>query len=132
MANATVEEYMRAFYFLEKKNGVARSSELAKYMGISKAGVSEMLSSLSARGLLKVKRYSPAELTSKGRTLAKKMTFKHRVLETFLSKKLGFASARVHQEATKLEHASSDEVIERMYLLLGRPKRDPHGQPIRA
>lgn len=130
MAKSTEEEYVRAFYYLEKKNGAARASDLAAYLGVSKAGVSEMLSSLSGKGLVKARRYSQARLTPRGLTLARKMTFKHRVLELFLSKKLGFAPEAVHEEASRLEHAASDETVRRLYLMLGRPKRDPHGSPI--
>ncbi len=130
MVKSTEEEYVRAFYYLKKKNGTARASDLAEYLGISKAGVSEMLVSLSKKGLVRTRRYTPAKLTARGLSLARKMTFKHRVLELFLSKKLGFSSDRVHEEASRLEHAASDETVRRLYLLLGKPKRDPHGQPI--
>jgi DtxR family Mn-dependent transcriptional regulator len=36
----------------------------------------------------------------------------------------------VHAEAERLEHAVSDELIERMAERLGNPKVDPHGDPI--
>ncbi len=130
MENKAAEEYIRAFYYLQKKRGKAQSSELARYLKVSKAGVSEMLRTLSRRGLVKVRRYSPARLTAKGADLARKMTFKHRVLELFLVKKLRLPEDRVHDEASNLEHAISDDAIMRLYRLLGRPKRDPHGQPI--
>ncbi len=127
---STAEEYLRAFYYLQVKNGEVRSSELAKYLGVSKAGVSEMLPSLSRHGLLETKKYSPARLTSKGMRLARKMTFRHRVLEYFLCERLGLPQGKVHEEASRLEHAISDLSALRLYRMLGRPKRDPHGQPI--
>ena len=126
------EEYIRAFYYLEKKNGQARASELARYLGVSKAGVSEMLRSLARRGLVRVKKYSPARLTPRGSALARKMTFKHRVLESFLSGKLHMPLGNVHEEASRLEHAISDDAVMRLYRLLGRPKKDPHGSRISA
>jgi len=130
MGKATEEEYLRAFYYLERKNGAARASDLAAYLRISKAGVSEMLRSLSMRGLLKAKPYAPAKLTQKGLQLAKKMTFKHRVLEVFLSRKLRIPPERVHEEASRMEHAVSDSTLRRLYEFLGRPKYDPHGSLI--
>jgi DtxR family Mn-dependent transcriptional regulator len=36
----------------------------------------------------------------------------------------------VHDEAERLEHAASDELIERLARLLGEPQRDPHGNAI--
>lgn len=129
MEDRAAEEYVRAFYYLQKK-GKARSSELARYLKVSEAGVSEMLRTLSKRGLVKVRRYSPALLTRKGAGLARKMTFKHRVLESFLSEKLRMPPGRVHEEASRLEHAISDDASYRLYEMLGKPRRDPHGQPI--
>jgi len=43
---------------------------------------------------------------------------------------LGYAWDRVHDEAERLEHAASDELVERMALALGNPTSDPHGAPI--
>ncbi len=89
-----------------------------------------MLVFLDRAGLVKRRRYGLASLTRRGRSLARKMTFKHRVLESFLSKKLGMRASLVHREACALEHAASDDVIARLYKFLGRPSADPHGQPI--
>jgi DtxR family Mn-dependent transcriptional regulator len=36
----------------------------------------------------------------------------------------------VHEEAERLEHAASDQLIERMAEALGDPAFDPHGAPI--
>jgi len=36
----------------------------------------------------------------------------------------------VHAEAERLEHATSDELVERMASALGNPSHDPHGAPI--
>lgn len=130
MESQTAEEYLRALYYLQEKNGTAKASQLADYLGISKAGVSEMLRVLGKKGLLRARPYSPARLTSQGLCLAKKMTFRHRVLEFFLSRKLGMPPGRVHEEASRMEHAISDDATRRLYLMLGRPKQDPHGSPI--
>ena len=43
---------------------------------------------------------------------------------------LGFPWDRVHPEAEQLEHAASEELIERMADALGDPSHDPHGAPI--
>jgi DtxR family Mn-dependent transcriptional regulator len=44
--------------------------------------------------------------------------------------KLGYDWDSVHGEAERLEHAVSDELIERMAMALGNPQYDPHGAPI--
>ncbi len=44
--------------------------------------------------------------------------------------KLGYGWADVHEEAERLEHAASAELIDRMSEALGNPATDPHGAPI--
>ena len=55
---------------------------------------------------------------------------KHRLWETFLLKKLGFAWDKVHLIAEQLEHIKSSELIEKLDDFLGNPQFDPHGAPI--
>ena len=43
---------------------------------------------------------------------------------------LGYSWDEVHAEAERLEHAASDELIERIDQMLGHPTHDPHGDPI--
>lgn len=132
MGSKSEEDYVRALYYLRTKNGSAQSSQLASYLGVSKPGVSEMLGRLDKSGLVKKHFYGEATLTRKGLQLARKMTFRHRVLESFLSSSLKVPSGRVHAEACALEHAISDDTARRLYLLLGKPSSDPHGQPINS
>jgi DtxR family Mn-dependent transcriptional regulator len=54
------------------------------------------------------------------------------VLEAFLVERLGYTWDEVHEEAERLEHAASDELIDRMARVLGEPREDPHGHPIPA
>ncbi len=58
------------------------------------------------------------------------MIRRHRVLEVYLTQQLGYDWDGVHDEAERLEHAVSDELIERMAGALGDPRYDPHGAPI--
>jgi DtxR family Mn-dependent transcriptional regulator len=69
-------------------------------------------------------------LTAAGELAALRIIRRHRVLELFLAETLGYEWDRVHDEAERLEHAASDELIERLARLLGEPERDPHGNAI--
>ncbi|HMX41458.1 MAG TPA: metal-dependent transcriptional regulator, partial [Saprospiraceae bacterium] len=55
---------------------------------------------------------------------------KHRLWEVFLVEKLGFAWDEVHDLAEQLEHIQGDELVHRLDAFLGRPRFDPHGDPI--
>ncbi len=51
-------------------------------------------------------------------------------MELFLVQVMGMSWAEVHDEAEQLEHVVSERLIERIDEMLGRPTRDPHGDPI--
>ena len=54
----------------------------------------------------------------------------HRLWETFLVNVLGCSWDEVHHEAETLEHACSDDLINRIDAYLNFPRVDPHGNPI--
>ena len=130
MESASREDYLRGIYHLLEDEGYVKSVELADYLNITKPSVSQMLQELDREGLVDYKKYSKLRFTARGRNLAKKLTFKHRIIETFLKDVLKIRSDNIHEEAHKLEHAFSDEAIEKLKKLLGNPKEDPHGKPI--
>jgi DtxR family Mn-dependent transcriptional regulator len=69
-------------------------------------------------------------LTDAGRRAALLTLRRHRVIEAYLMTALGYSWDRVHDEAERLEHAASDELIDRMAAAIGEPTTDPHGAPI--
>ncbi|WP_285821120.1 metal-dependent transcriptional regulator [Cellulosimicrobium sp. Marseille-Q4280] len=103
---------------------------LAERMGVGASTVSETVRRLSAQGLLEHAPYGAIALTERGRLLALAMVRRHRLLETYLVSELGYGWDEVHDEAEVLEHAVSDLLVERIDARLGRPTRDPHGDPI--
>ena len=92
--------------------------------------VSGMIKRLSDQGLLAYEPYHVVRLTNEGRRAALRTLRRHRVIEAYLSIALGYPWDRVHDEAEQLEHAASDELIDRMALAIGEPIVDPHGAPI--
>ena len=130
MFTAHKEDYLRGLYILEEEKGKIKSIDLAHYLNVSKPSVSEMVQELNKEGLVSYKKYSTLKFTSKGRKIAQKLTFKHRLIELFLKNILRINSGNIHQEAHRLEHAFSDESIYKLNKLLGNPKKDPHGKPI--
>ena len=74
--------------------------------------------------------YAPVTLTQKGVDIGEKLTFKHRIIEVFLHDVLKIEKEKIHAEAERLEHACSDEVIQKLAGFLNNPKSDPHGSAI--
>ncbi|MBI2208455.1 metal-dependent transcriptional regulator [Candidatus Woesearchaeota archaeon] len=130
MESISREDYLRAVYHLMEEKDEVRSVEVADYLSVSKPSVSEMLKNLDADGLIQYKKYSKINLTKNGFKVAKNLTMRHRIIETFLKDMLKISPQKVHEEAHKLEHAFSQESIDKMKKLLNNPKKDPHGKPI--
>ena len=130
MQNIHKEDYLRAMYHLAEENQEIKSVDVASYLGVSKASVSEMLKSLDSLGFLEYRRYARIQLTKKGREAAQNLTARHRIIETFLRDMLKISERKIHDEAHNLAHAFSDESILRLNRLLGNPRLDPHGKPI--
>jgi DtxR family Mn-dependent transcriptional regulator len=126
----SVEDYLKAIYHLSNQGGFASTSDIAGMLDVAPPSVSGMVKRLSETGLIEHVPYRGVQLTAQGRRAALKMIRRHRILELFLTQQLGYDWGGVHAEAEQLEHAASDELIERMAGALGNPQYDPHGDPI--
>jgi DtxR family Mn-dependent transcriptional regulator len=124
------EDYLKAIYELEQQGSAAGTNDIAARLGIAAASVSGMVQRLSRLGLVRAERYRGARLTMSGRTAALQLIRRHRIIECYLVERLGFGWENVHDEAERLEHAASDELIARMADAIGNPTADPHGAPI--
>lgn len=125
-----VEDYLKVIYELETRGGAAATTDVATALQVAPASVTGMIRRLAAQGLLDHAPYRGVRLTEMGRRAALRTIRRHRILETYLTQVLGYAWDCVHDEAERLEHAASDDLIERMSAALGYPTVDPHGAPI--
>jgi DtxR family Mn-dependent transcriptional regulator len=125
-----VQDYAKAIFTLESREGAASTTELAALLEVRPASVSGMLRKLSALGLVEHERYRGVRLTKRGRRVALEVIRHHRLVELFLVENLGMTWDEVHAEAEVLEHALSEELEELIAAKLGNPTVDPHGEPI--
>jgi DtxR family transcriptional regulator, Mn-dependent transcriptional regulator len=126
----SAEDYLKAIFDGQEASGAASTTDVARSLRVSPASVTGMIKRLGAAGLVQHVPYRGASLTATGRRAALRVVRRHRVLETYLAAKLGYGWDSVHAEAERLEHAVSDELVERMAMALGDPRYDPHGTPI--
>lgn len=133
----SVEDYLKAIYhlsdhghFATTRGRFATTSEIAQRLGLSAPSVTGMVKRLSEQGLLTHEPYRGTRLTAEGRRIALRMLRRHRLIESYLVGFLGYRWDHVHDEAERLEHAVSDELVEKMAAALGHPAVDPHGDPI--
>ena len=130
MNNISKEDYLSAIYKYRNKNGEIKANLIAEKLQISSAAVSDMLKKLSNEGQIKYKKYKGIKLTDDGEEYAKKMVRRHRIWEVFLHQVVGLKWDEVHDEAHKLEHSTSDKLLNKMEEMLDFPEFDPHGDPI--
>jgi len=128
---AIAQDYLKVIWSaIEWGDPPITTKGLAARFATTQANVSETMRRLHRRGLVNYQPYKPVTLTSLGESLAVAMVRRHRLLETYLAQSLGYGWEEVHDEAERLEHAVSDEFLDRIDLLLGHPQIDPHGDPI--
>lgn len=126
----SIEDYLKAILELESRGTPAQTSAIAEILAVAPPSVSGMLKKLAEALFITHEPYRGVTLTSTGRRTALKVVRRHRILESYLTSMLGYDWDTVHDEAERLEHAVSDQLIDRMALALGNPRYDPHGAPI--
>jgi len=126
----SVEDYLKAIYGLCEAGDAASTSAIAGTLEIQPASVTGMVKRLAEDGLVEHVPYRGVRLTSRGVREALRVLRRHRILETYLCEQLGYSWDDVHGEAERLEHAASDDLIERMAAAMAFPRHDPHGAPI--
>lgn len=129
--SGAAEDYLKAIYKLHPPSGgTVSTSALADELGRSAAAVTNMVKSLAEKGHAEHVPYHGVRLTRSGEQAALRIIRRHRVIELYLIEKLGYRWDNVHAEAERMEHAASDELVDRMAAALGDPDFDPHGSPI--
>jgi DtxR family transcriptional regulator, Mn-dependent transcriptional regulator len=126
----TTEMYLRTVFELEEEGIVPLRARIAERLAQSGPTVSQTVARMERDGLLHVAGDRQLALTSAGRTLATRVMRKHRLAECLLVSVIQMPWEEVHIEACRWEHVISEEVERRLYELLDRPERCPHGNLI--
>jgi DtxR family Mn-dependent transcriptional regulator len=128
--SSAIEDYAKAIYALEERDGSVSTNALAERLGVTAASASGMVKRLGELGLAEHRPYRGVTLTDSGRRVALEVMRHHRLLELYLVQSLGVPWDRVHDEAEVLEHVLSEELEALIAAKLGHPTHDPHGDPI--
>lgn len=125
------EDYLKTIYsHTEWQSEPITPKALATRLGVAPSSVTEMVKKLAAAGLITHVPYGPLTLTDAGVLRATAVVRRHRVIETWLVREMGYAWDQVHEEAEVLEHSISDRLLEAINARLGYPECDPHGDRI--
>jgi DtxR family Mn-dependent transcriptional regulator len=125
-----MREYLAEIYRLQEHEPTVSTMSLADRLGVSPPAVPRMLKRLRSAGYLEYKPYQGVALTERGRLEALKEIRRHRLLEVFLVKVMGFTWDEAHEHSHDMERGLNDQLTERMAEMTGHPTRCPHGEPI--
>lgn len=123
-------DYLAATYKLGSNGDRVTTSALSERMHVSPAAASSMLKRLEESNFVERSSIDGITLTEQGVLAALQLVRRHRLLEVFLIKVMGYTWDQVDSEAHRLEHSISNAFEERMDALCGFPTHCPHGDPI--
>lgn len=124
------EDYLKIIWHLEQDRKKATVKVVADNLGVKSPTVLSMFHQLEKSSLISYNKTEGARLSLTGENNARKLVRKHRLIETFLETVLSMDEQHIHDEAEKLEHVISDQLMHRIDAYLGFPDKDPHGSPI--
>ncbi len=105
------ENYLETILILEKRNGIARSIDVANELNFSKPSVSRAVSILKKAGYLEIGPINQLLLTSSGREIAERIYERHLVLTKYLTD-LGVSEKIASEDACRIEHVLSEETFQ--------------------
>ncbi|HYJ34234.1 MAG TPA: metal-dependent transcriptional regulator [Candidatus Binatia bacterium] len=112
----SMAHYLQAIASLTRAGGTSVSA-IAERLGVSKAGVTSMLRSLTTRGLAKHEPYGDVTLTVEGQRLAARTERSRDVLTEFFGEILGLDPATAEEDACMIEHLVSPDSMVRFLRL---------------
>ncbi len=130
MVSIPNEDFLKQVFQLKSLGYKASTTALSKRLNISNAAITDMSRKLHHQGYVNYMRYREVELTAEGEKIAISVIRRHRLWELFLNRVLKIPWDKVHAEAERLEHQTSDYLIGKIDDFLNFPAVDPHGDPI--
>lgn len=128
--SSAVQDYLKAIHRLGGDEQMVYPMDIATVLNVRAPSVTGMLKRLAEAGWIHYEPGKGAMLSELGRTEARRVIRRHRLVELFLTRVLGLDWSEVDAEAEALEHAISPRLEQAIAEHLGEPLEDPHGHPI--
>ncbi len=127
---AAMRRYAAEIYRLQEDAKYVGLTELAEHVNASLQAISRMLARLREGGFVEHEPYRGVRLTAQGEQIALPSIRRHRLVEMYLVRKMGFGWHEVHDLSDQFELGINDLLEDRIDELAGHPTRCPHGEPI--
>lgn len=113
------ENYLETILILEKRNGIARSVDVAHELNFTKPSVSRAVSALKEAGYVEIGPINQLLLTAEGRKIAEEIYERHCTIEAYLIS-IGVSAETAAEDACRMEHVISDETFHKIKALLNK------------
>jgi DtxR family transcriptional regulator, Mn-dependent transcriptional regulator len=127
MITVSKEDYLKAILEAESEGESVISARLADWLKVSPPAVTMAVRRLKKDGFVQVLADGHVRLTANGRTIARKLTLRHHLIERMLAELFAMEWWKVHDEAERLEHAVSPDFEAKLLAKLGKDGTCPHG-----
>ena len=107
------EDYLKTMLILLRRNGEIRSSEVARYLNVSRASVSYAVRFLKEGGFLTMDEHRLLNFTDLGLEVAEQIYDRHRVIKDSLIR-LGIEPEIAEKDACRVEHDISGRTFEKL------------------
>ena len=123
------EDYLKAIWEIVQEEQVPISARLAEELRVTPPAVTAALKRMARDGYLRVARDGRIHLSRKGREVAEHLVLRHRLAEKLLTDVIGVDWSKVHEEAERLEHGMSTEVVALLLKRFGADSTCPMSTP---
>lgn len=124
-----IEDTLKQLHALAYKGVDCSVESVAGATGKSLVAAQRTLDELALAGLVQVDS-GRWHLTARGEDYALQVIRAHRLYETYLAHETGAKEVDWHMLADRMEHHLTREEVDKLADRLGRPRFDPHGDPI--
>ena len=112
--SASLEDYLEIICNYNESNLKLKAIDISKELSISRASVTEALKKLESKGFINYSRYETISLTETGKSIAKNIVSKHKMLQSFFEQVLGLPKDEASENACKIEHVIDDCIIDKI------------------
>jgi DtxR family Mn-dependent transcriptional regulator len=125
----SLEMYLETISLLHDRLRIARVTDIATELGVSKPSVHAALHELERRGLITHEHYGEVFLSPEGKEASAEIRRRHGLLTAFLREEVGVPADIAEQDACRIEHYLSKETMDRIAIKMEAFERDDTAKP---
>jgi len=120
----SLEMYLETISLLREKTKMARVTDIARELGVSKPSVHAALHELERRGLIEHEHYGEVFLSPEGKAASAEIRRRHELLTAFLRNTVGVSPEVAERDACRIEHYLSKETMDKIGEIAAAPKKE--------